>query len=321
MARLDLVNYLLGQGLRKGKLKGEQFHSCCPFHGDDAPSFSVNVKNGKWLCRSASCGKRGTSIVSLIAKLENISYKKAAEKAGVRAPIESEDELNALLGAKSANKKVSLSPPLPPCVSVTQRYPQYLLDRRYEPACGAGEAWDLRVGIRDSSDVLYKGRFSEYLIIPVYDFKGNYLSFTARYMGSDKSRLRYNGPEFPLKDYLYGEWQLSPGDGPVYLVEGPFDTMRLWTFGETALGTFGTSYTYKQIKRICDLTGSRPLIVCYDANTLEKNGSVEAVSVRLLSTLKSLGRSCTIFDVSRSNRKDIDEFDLPCWRTANLESA
>jgi len=303
VARFDLVDYLLSKSLGRARLKDTELVAQCPFHSDSSPSFSVNIKTGAWLCRASNtCGKKG-GLVALISKLEGISFKEAARKAQVSQPFYSEQDFEDLIrGGRPTTKKGPVFSELPACVPATSIYPEYLNKRRYPFESGVAAAWDLRVGTRGHD--AYKGRFADYLILPVYDRERNYLSFTARYMGSDKTRSRYDGPSDSLKDYLYGEWQLSSGSGPVYLSEGQFDVHRLWTFGEDALGTFGTTYTDKQVLRLCNLVGDRPLVVCFDVDTINRSNpdfleteTLHSTPMRLVSQLLSIGKNCSILDV------------------------
>ena len=312
MARFDLVDYLLAQGFRKARLKDSEFVACCPFHDDALPSWSINIKTGAWLCRASNtCGKKG-GVVALISRLEGIPFKEAARKAQVSQPFYSEQDFEDLVGlSRPTTKKEPVFSGLPLCVPATSVYPEYLNQRRYPRESGVAEAWDLRVGIRGAD--AYKGRFADYLIMPVYDRDSKYLSFTARYMGQDKSRLRYDGPSDSLKDYLYGEWRLSSGSGPVYLNEGQFDVHRLWTFGEDALGTFGTTYTNKQILRLCGLVGSRPIVVCYDTDTIDRSlpdflevATLHSKPMEFVSQLRSMGKQCSMLDLASAGVKDAD---------------
>ncbi len=324
--KFDLVDYLISKGLRKFRLKETQAIACCPFHNDGSPSFSVNVKTGAWLCRASStCGKKG-GLVALVAGLEKCSFKEAAKIAQVRAPLYSEKDFEELLRGRTVVKKEPTYPELPANTPVTQHYPEYLTRRRYPVESGIAGPWDLRVGVRGRDP--YNGRFADYLILPVYDRLGAYLSFTARYMGTDPARPRYDGPSDSLKDYLYGEWQLSDGDGPIYIVEGQFDVLRLWTFREDALGTLGTTYTNKQVRRICELTGNRPIVVCYDTDTINRQNAdfievetLHSTPMRLVSQLYSLGKDCRLMDLARSGVKDADGLaDVEAWTAVRGDS-
>jgi hypothetical protein len=284
-------------------------------HPDSSPSFAVNINTGQWLCRSASCGARGGDAASLVAKLEKIKYGEAARIVNSPTPLASPGDIDALIkGFKKPAKAKMAAPVLPENVPASECYPDYLISRGYPKECGVAEAWDLRVCTRP--DPFYKDKYVGYLILPIYDHNGVFVSFTARYMGTDKKRIRYTGPTFDLKDYLYGEWQLAP-TGSIFVVEGQFDAMRIWTFGDCALGTFGTSCTPAQIKRLGNLSSGRDLVVCYDADAIKKDSLgllSNSAPMKLVSTLRTQGIKCAMLDLSSFGFKDPDSLGSRDWR-------
>jgi len=312
--RFDLIEYFFPK-LSQARIKGTELIALCPLHPDSSPSFSINIDTGKWICRSASCGKRG-SLVSLIAQINNISYKQAAQIAQVREPLYSQNEFDELLHGKPKVLQPTVYPVLPKCVNAKEFYPEYLIKRRYDKQSNVAEFWDLKLGVRGCP--VYGNRFADYLILPLYDKNKKYLSFTARYIGLDKDKLRYDGPPGSLKDYLYGEWLLSNETKPVFIVEGQFDVLRMWTFGEDALGTFGTSYTHKQVLRICTLVGERPVVICYDKDTMVHNNimgsDTHSIPQELVSMLYSVGKNPFILDIGLvPGVKDIDDLNIDLW--------
>lgn len=320
MPRFNISDYVASKGLRRTKLKDSELKACCPFHADGSPSFSINIETGAWLCRASNtCGLRG-GIVAFISRMEGISFRDAAKIAQIRAPLENQKELDSLFNPPQREKKTYANPVLPLCTKVTDQYPDYLaVSRRFAPESGVGQAWDLRYA--SGNDSVYRTRFHDYLIMPVYDYEGKYVSFTARYAGARKNALRYDGPDFPLKDYLYGEWLLRDDDSPIFLLEGQFDTMRLWSFGESALGTFGTTYTDKQVKRLLQIAGRRRLVACYDDDTIRRDDVVgddvaHSTPMKLVSSLRAFGAEIDFMDVAQFGVHDADGFDEAVWRDA-----
>lgn len=314
MARFDLQKYLESKQLEQSRARNGKFTSCCPFHSERHPSFSVNLETGQWLCRTTNiCGQRGSGAASLVSKLDNIPWREALKLVGsaYRAPLVSYSELDEITRPKE--REVAVSPSLPNCTPIGSTHNTYLNEvRRY--GSGVAEAFDLRIG---------HGQWDGYLLLPVYDALGSYVSFTGRYTGEpDAKHPRYNGPVFPLKDYLYGEWQLRDEDRPVFVVEGQFDVMRLWSFGELALGTFGTSYTPTQIGRLVKLVGNRKIVVLFDADTLDGSlNDVRSPGARFISTLQAVGKKATLVNISTFGVKDADCFDADTWRNARMQMA
>ena len=50
---------------------------CCPFHDDNNPSFSVNLRTGAYRCMSSHCGARGPSLVSFVSALMDLDVREA----------------------------------------------------------------------------------------------------------------------------------------------------------------------------------------------------------------------------------------------------
>jgi DNA primase len=315
--RFNIADYLLSKNLRNGRIKGDEFQACCPFHHEENPSFAVNVRTGQWLCRASNvCGQKGKSISSLMAKIDRIPMRQAEEIAGTqfRAPLESFEDLERVLGLPKERPVLNgISPPFPPSIKIDPlNQSAYLLNRGYD--LRAAQSFGLHLGVRYADDV-YRNRFADYLIMPVFDHTGKYISFTARYTKTpDQEHPRYRSASYPVRDYLYGEWLLRNDSSPVFIVEGQFDVMRLWTFGESVLGTFGTSYTHAQIKRLSDLVGERQIIILFDADTFKGEVSGTETPSKLVSTLRSIGRQCSILDIREFGVNDADELSEDLWR-------
>lgn len=82
----ELVNYKeeYTKFVQKPEFKRDRMVSLCPFHDDRKPSFSVDLKTGKFVC--FACGKAG-NYVSFRAELDGTSnadaYKKILREHGV----------------------------------------------------------------------------------------------------------------------------------------------------------------------------------------------------------------------------------------------
>lgn len=51
----------------------------CPFHTDHNPSFSVNLRTGRYECRSSSCSAAGRGLVGFVTCLYGYSVEEARE--------------------------------------------------------------------------------------------------------------------------------------------------------------------------------------------------------------------------------------------------
>lgn len=59
--------------------EGVEFKSCCPFHKDDTPSFTVYQKEGIWLFHCFGCGVGG-NVFQFVEKYDRVSFDEAVNK-------------------------------------------------------------------------------------------------------------------------------------------------------------------------------------------------------------------------------------------------
>ena len=102
----ELLNYKeeYSKFVQKPEYKKERMTSLCPFHDDRKPSFSVDLKTGKFVC--FACGKAG-NYVSFRAELDGCSnadaYKRILREHGVdEAKKELKEMLGGMFGQASA---------------------------------------------------------------------------------------------------------------------------------------------------------------------------------------------------------------------------
>lgn len=55
--------------IEKANISNSQLYGCCPFHNDQHPSFSVNLKTGQCKCHAENCGFEG-NIITFAKKLD-----------------------------------------------------------------------------------------------------------------------------------------------------------------------------------------------------------------------------------------------------------
>jgi len=76
---VDLTTFFKGH-VRGLKVKENGYAwGHCPFHNDHNPSFSVNLRTGRYQCMSSSCGVAGRGLVSFVACRYGLSVQEARE--------------------------------------------------------------------------------------------------------------------------------------------------------------------------------------------------------------------------------------------------
>ena len=204
--------------LSKSKLKdnGDSLLALCPFHEDSNPSFSVDLKTGKWHCFTED---ESGNFISFWAKINGIdtaeAYKAILEKYGVAqekpkpASKQKKSESNGL-GSYSIE--------------------QYSADKKLPVDF-------LRDICKASTDRDRNG--STFLKMPYLKADGELSTYRKRY--AQKKFLWKTGSKGKI--CLYGEWRLQAirEAGWAILVEGESDTQSLWYMGLPALGIAGAA--------------------------------------------------------------------------------
>lgn len=195
--------------LKKVKITGDQLIACCPFHNDDTPSFTVNLKTGQYECKG--CGEKG-NYTTFYAKQHGLdtkdAYKEILQKYGV-----ADEEW------KPEQKE--------------QRYTikEYAFAKRLD------EEWLKKTCcLREGKDK----DGTPYIIIPYFDVDGKETTYRKRYMPK-AFKWKYGSSG---KIGMYGEWRLKEirEVGYSVIVEGESDTQSCWYLNIPALGCPGASF-------------------------------------------------------------------------------
>lgn len=208
----ELVNYKeeYTKFVQKPEFKHDRMVSLCPFHDDRKPSFSVDLKTGKFVC--FACGKAG-NYVSFRAELDGTSnadaYKKILREHGV-------DE----------TKK---EPAKPKSYTVEDYAAEKKLPAEWLHMVCSLESKQEQDG-------------TPYVKIPYFNIESK-VQVTRKRMGNHSFKWGYGSAG---KMIPYGLWRKEGMEvaGYTILVEGESDSQTLWFLGYPALGIPGAS-TFK----------------------------------------------------------------------------
>lgn len=208
----ELVNYKeeYTKFVQKPEFKHDRMVSLCPFHDDRKPSFSVDLKTGKFVC--FACGKAG-NYVSFRAELDGTSnadaYKKILREHGV-------DE----------TKK---EPAKPKSYTVEDYAAEKKLPAEWLHMVCSLESKQEQDG-------------TPYVKIPYFNTESK-VQVTRKRMGNHSFKWGYGSAG---KMIPYGLWRKEGMEvaGYTILVEGESDSQTLWFLGYPALGIPGAS-TFK----------------------------------------------------------------------------
>ena len=237
----------------EGKIQGKEFLASCPFpeHSDKSPSFRIAIdgeKKGCWHC--FGCGAKG-NIIHLVQRCLNLDRSNAVRQIAnwfgfpesVSSP--STQEIAKLL-EKEKEEDVEtdlIRIPLPKYIEDKEELLKYLMTKRKYTE---KQSWSIinYYNLCWTNQGYYKDR----IIIPIYDSIGSLVTFEASDLTghSDKKKLYPKGS--PMSRLLFNNHNVN--SGYTWMVEGIWDAIRIWSFGEPAIATFGAHLSSYQAQMI-----------------------------------------------------------------------
>lgn len=294
---LEIVD-VVSQSLELKK-SGANFKACCPFHGEDTPSFVVSPAKQIYHC--FGCGVGGDSI-KFVMEYEKLTYPEALEKLA--------SMYNVTLNYDETNSKPKLN--LKVLETINQYYQKlftnntiakdYIKSRGisefsiekfeigYAPKSidtinylksnflNLADAKDL--GVIDSGQNGLYSRFIERITFPIYGLNSKIVGFggrtitghNAKYVNSPQTKL------FNKSKLLYG-YNLAKENiykkNRIIVTEGYLDVIMLHQAGfNTAVATLGTALTKDHLPIL--RRGEPKVIVAYDGDNAGLNAAFKA---------------------------------------------
>ena len=294
-SHLDVVD-VVSQFLELKK-SGANFKACCPFHGEDTPSFVVSPQKQIYHC--FGCGVGGDSI-KFVMEYEKLSYPEALEKLA--------SMYNVSLQYDNNYKKIDTN-----IISrVNEHYSKLLTHNKtaseYLKSRGvsdfsiekfeigyAGKSADTinflkanflnladakELGIIDSGENGLYARFIERITFPIYTINGNIVGFGGRTISGHNAKY-INSPQtklFNKSRLLYG-YNLAKEaiykQNTIIITEGYLDVVMLHQAGfNNTVATLGTALTKDHLPLL--KRGEPRVIVAYDGDKAGRNAAYKA---------------------------------------------
>ena len=312
------------------KKAGRNLVGLCPFHNEKTPSFSVSPQNGFFHC--FGCGVGG-DVITFIKRIENLDYvdavKLLAQRAGMSVPEDNDNKGMTALRNRiyEANREAARFFHKMLYTPEGQQALSYLRNRGltektiihfglgYSPKSrfelvnhlkgkGFTPQEIIQANLANKSDRGYPfDRFSDRVMFPIIDLRGNVIGFGGRIMSDIKPKYLNTSdtPAFNKSRSLFAmQFAKSKAKGQLILVEGYMDVIALHQAGfENAVATLGTALTQEQaglLRRYCD-----EIVICYDADEAGQKATARAISI-----LRPTGLSIKVLTVPSG--KDPDEY-------------
>jgi len=234
----------------EGAFSGKEYIACCPMpeHEDKNPSFSISTEGkSKGLWRCFSCGSSG-NIIHLVQRVLGLERNEAVHKLlewsgyGDRIVSPTTKEIISLLGDEQEDVEEDIVKiPMPKVSNSIKSVVNYLMEKRRYTENKAGEiAYHFQM--KFSTDGYYKDR----IIIPIFDSIGSQITFLACDVTGQQPKKVLQPKGSPMGRLLFNNNNVS--SDYVWVVEGVWDAIRLWNFGEPAVAVFGSHLTSHQAK-------------------------------------------------------------------------
>jgi DNA primase len=294
-SHLDIVD-IISQFIEVKK-SGANFKACCPFHGEETPSFVVSPSKQIYHC--FGCGVGGDSI-KFVMEYEKLSYPEALEKLATMTNVSLEHD--------SSYKKIDSTI----IVKVNEYYQKLLThneeSKNYLKSRGISDfsiekfevgfasnsndtinflktnflnlsdAKDF--GIIDTGQNGLYSRFIDRITFPIYTINGTVVGFGGRTISGHNAKY-VNSPQtklFNKSRLLYG-YNLAKEtiykQKTVIVTEGYLDVIMLHQAGfSNAIATLGTALTTEHLPLL--KRGEPKVIVAYDGDKAGLNAAYKA---------------------------------------------
>ena len=294
-SHLDVVD-IISQFIELKKT-GANFKACCPFHGEDTPSFVVSPAKQIYHC--FGCGVGGDSI-KFVMEYEKLSYPETLEKLASMVNVSLEYNTNFKKIDSTIIAKVSEH--YEKLLTHNQKALEYLKSRgvsdfsieKFEIGYASVSSDTINFlkssflnladakefGIIDSGQNGLYSRFIERIIFPIYTITGNIVGFggrtitghNAKYINSPQTKL------FNKSRLLYGYHlakEIIYKQKTIIVTEGYLDVVMLHQAGfSNTVATLGTALTAEHLPLL--KRGEPKVIVAYDGDKAGLNAAYKA---------------------------------------------
>lgn len=294
---LEIVD-VISQSLELKK-SGANFKACCPFHGEDTPSFVVSPAKQIYHC--FGCGAGGDAI-KFIMEYEKLSYPEAIEKLA--------SMYNVTLNYEENENKPKID--LKILETVNKYYQKLFINnleaKEYIKSRGISEfsiekfeigyapksfetinflkdnflnlAEAKELGVIDTGENGLYSRFIERITFPIYGLNNKIVGFGGRTISGHNAKY-VNSPQtklFNKSKLLYG-YNIAKENiykkNRIIVTEGYLDVIMLHQAGfNTAVATLGTALTKEHLPIL--RRGEPKVIVAYDGDKAGLNAAFKA---------------------------------------------
>lgn len=309
------------------KKRGSNLVGLCPFHSEKTASFNVYPNSSSFYC--FGCGVGG-DVITFIEKIENLDYIEAvkflAQKANLTLPETDgkEEQLsnlrrrifeinretahffheqllqNALLYLQKRGLSSQTIKHFGLGYSPKNKYS--LIDYLKNKGFSDFELIQANVAIKSNYGKIYS-RFSNRVMFPIIDLRGNVIAFGGRALNDIKPKYLNTSDTLVFKksENLFSlNFAKNFCQENLILVEGYMDVIALHSAGfQNTVATLGTALTIDQAQILSRYT--KEIVICYDSDEAGQKASARAIDI-----LRKTDLSIRVLNIPKG--KDPDEF-------------
>ncbi|WP_419677682.1 DNA primase [Aliarcobacter lanthieri] len=280
------------------KKSGANFKACCPFHGEETPSFVVSPTKQIYHC--FGCGVGGDSI-KFVMEYEKLSYPESIEKLASMFNFSLDYDTN--ISKKSDNKiledisnfykkQLLSNPNIKEYLESRGVFESYIQKFEIGYASNSNSTIDflksnhynlndaIDVGVISQGDNGLYSRFIDRLMFPIYSINSKLVGFGGRTLTNHGAKY-VNSPQtklFNKSKLLYG-YHLAKDkiykNKEIVVCEGYLDVIMLHQAGfNNAVATLGTALTKEHLPLL--RRGEPKVILAYDGDKAGLNAAYKA---------------------------------------------
>jgi len=233
----------------EGRVQGKEFMAPCPFpdHEDSTPSFSMAISGpSKGLFQCFGCGSRG-HVIHLVQRVLDIDREEAEQKLAEWFGLDrviyyptSKELYDGFDRKDEADEKDMVRIPPPRLHSNLEYTRNYIIGRGYT----TDEA--NRIIERFGMGFCASGYYRDRIIIPIEDSTGEHTTFEATAISKDIKPKKLYPKGSPMGKLLFN--YSKQNSSYIWLVEGVWDAVKLWSFGEPSVAAFGAKLSGHQAR-------------------------------------------------------------------------
>ena len=281
------------------KKSGANFKACCPFHGEETPSFVVSPQKQIYHC--FGCGVGGDSI-NFVMEYEKLSYPEALEKLASMYNVslnyddsnnQKKQDFKVIEEVNKFYQKLFVNNKIAKDYMINRGVSEFSIEKfeiGYAPSSNdtinflKNNYFNLadakEFGIIDTGHNGLYSRFIERITFPIYSINGKIVGFGGRTISGHNAKY-VNSPQtkfFNKSKLLYG-YHIAKEDiykrNRIIVTEGYLDVIMLHQAGfTTAVATLGTALTKEHLPLL--RRGEPQVIVAYDGDKAGLNAAFKA---------------------------------------------